>query len=147
MHVVLLRLALALYSVGFAHSVLTALHKSKHCFRRLWPRFRWALRCVASIVLRARGLSSADATIQALFSSSAHWRLWVSDRLRSAYRIAPLSVFAFPLIFLMTFRREPLFDPSRRSRMSCAAIGFTFTRRSCFLGAALFILSPGQSCT
>jgi hypothetical protein len=31
--------------------------------------------------------------------------------------------------------------------MSCAAIGFTFTRRSCFLGAALFILSPGQSCT
>ena len=33
MHVVLLRLALALYSVGFAHSVLTALQKRQTLFR------------------------------------------------------------------------------------------------------------------
>ena len=33
MHVVLLRLALGLYSVGFAHSVLTALNKKQTFFR------------------------------------------------------------------------------------------------------------------
>ena len=54
MHVVLLRLALGLYSVGFAHSVLTALNKKQTLFRpALVCGFRRICTAVASIVLRA----------------------------------------------------------------------------------------------
>jgi len=53
MHVILLRLALALYSVGFAHSVLTALTKTDVVSSGFGGGFGGFILHVASIGLRA----------------------------------------------------------------------------------------------
>src|SRR5436190_23260457 len=105
MHVVLLRLALALYSVGFAHSVLTALHKKQTLFRAalLSVSVGFALH-VASIVLRALEVRYLPLTQQyeqfSFFGALAALGFLIAY---AKYHIAPLSVFAFHLIFLLPF--------------------------------------------
>src|SRR5438552_715597 len=105
MHVDLLWLALGLYSVGFAHSVLTALQKKQTLFRP-------ALICVSlgfglhvtSIVMRAMEVRYLPLTQRyeafSFFGALAALGFLIAY---AKYRVAPLSVFAFPLIFVMTF--------------------------------------------
>src|SRR5437867_8411973 len=130
MHVVLLRLALGLYSVGFAHSVLTALHKKQKLFRP-------ALVCVSvgfllhilSIIYRAMEVHYLPLTQQyeafSFFGALAALGVLIAY---AKYRIASLSVFAFPLIFIMTFIANLFYDPNHRFHRFCAAIGYTSTR-------------------
>lgn len=115
MHVVLLRLALGLYSVGFVHAALTAFNRKQTFFRpALIAVFTGFALHVVSIVLRAMEVRylpitqryeafSFFAALAALGFLIAYWK----------YRIAPLSVFAFPLIFIMTFIANLFYDPSR----------------------------------
>ena len=114
MHVVLLRLALGLYFVGFAHSVLTALRKKQTLFR---PALI-AVSCgfvlhVASIVFRAVEVRYLPLTQQyeafSFFGALAALGFLIAY---VKYRIAPLSVFAFPLIFVMTFVANLVYTPS-----------------------------------
>src|SRR5262245_36111168 len=105
MHVVLLRLALGLYSVGFAHSVLTALQKKQTLFKpALASVFLGFLLHVASIVSLAWEVQYLPLTQQyeafSFFGALATLCFLVAY---ARYKIAPLSVFAFPLIFIMTF--------------------------------------------
>jgi len=114
MHVVLLRLALGLYFVGFAHSVLTALNKKQTLFRAalVAVSIGFALH-VASIVLRAVEVRYLPLTQQyesfSFFAALAALGFLIAY---AKYRIAPLSVFAFPLIFVATFVANLVYDPS-----------------------------------
>ena len=115
MHVVLLRLALGLYSVGLVHSILTALNKKQTFFKpALAAVFAGFVLHATAIVLRAIDVHYLPLTQQyeafscfgalaALGFLIAYWK----------YRIAPLSVFAFPVIFIMTFIANLFYDPSR----------------------------------
>jgi cytochrome c-type biogenesis protein CcsB len=114
MHVVLLRLALGLYFVGFAHSVLTALQKKQTLFRTaLVAVSAGFILHVASIVLRAMEVRYLPITQQyetfSFFGALATLGFLIAY---AKYRIAPLSVFAFPLIFIMTFVANLFYDPS-----------------------------------
>src|SRR3989441_10078597 len=114
MHVVLLRLALGLYSFVFAHSVLTALKKKQ-------PFFQPALAAVSGvfslhvppIARRALDVRSLPLTQQyeafSFFGALTTLGFLIAY---AKYRIAPLSVFAFPLIFIMTFVANLFYDPS-----------------------------------
>jgi cytochrome c-type biogenesis protein CcsB len=114
MYVVLLRLALGLYSVGLLHSVLTVLNK-KHTI------FKPALTAVtagfafhaASIVLRGLEVRYLPITQRyeafSFFGALAALGFLIAY---SKYRISPLSVFVFPLIFVMTFIANLFYDPS-----------------------------------
>jgi len=114
MHVILLRLALALYSVGFAHAVLTALNKKQTLFRpALAAVFGGFILHVASIGLRAMDVHYLPLTQQyeafSFFGALATLGFLIAY---AKYRIASLSVFAFPLIFVMTFVANLFYDPS-----------------------------------
>src|SRR5881409_2679103 len=114
MHVVLLRLALGLYSFGFAHSVLTALKKKQTFFQpALAAVFAGFILHVASIALRALEVRYLPLTQQyeafSFFAALATLGFLIAY---AKYRIAPLSVFAFPLIFVMTFVANLFYDPS-----------------------------------
>jgi cytochrome c-type biogenesis protein CcsB len=114
MHVVLLRLALALYSVGLAHSILTALKKKQTFFKpALFAVLAGFLLQVTSIILRATEVHYLPLTQQyeafSFFGALATLSFLIAY---VKYRIAPLSVFAFPLIFLMTFVANLRYDPS-----------------------------------
>src|SRR5437867_117051 len=114
MHVVLLRLALGLYSLGFAHSVLTALKKKQTFFRpALAAVFAGFILHVGSIMLRALDVRYLPLTQQyeafSFFAALAMLGFLIAY---AKYRIAPLSVFAFPLIFVMTFVANLFYDPS-----------------------------------
>lgn len=105
MYVLLLRLALGLYSVGLAHSVLTALNKKQTLFRpALYSVMGGFVLQVASIVMRAAEVHYLPLTQRyeafSFFGALATLGFLVAHL---KYRIAPLSVFAFPLIFVMTF--------------------------------------------
>jgi cytochrome c-type biogenesis protein CcsB len=114
MHVVLLRLALGLYFVGFAHSALTALRKKQTLFG---PAL--AAVCVGfvlqvtSIVLRTMEVHYLPLTQQfekfSLFGALVTLGFLIAY---AKYRIAPLSVFVFPLIFVMTFLANLFYDPT-----------------------------------
>src|SRR5438477_9092896 len=114
MHVDLLRLALGLYFVGFAHSVLTALQKKQTLFKPALAAVSigFALH-VVSIVLRAMEVRYLPLTQQyeafSFFGALATLGFLIAY---AKYRIAPLSVFAFPLIFIMTFVANLFYDPS-----------------------------------
>src|SRR5436853_1576636 len=114
MHVVLLRLALGLYFIGFAHSVLTALNKKQTLFRAalVAVSIGFVLHAV-SIVLRAVEVRYLPLTQQyeafSFFGALATLGFLIAY---AKYRIAPLSVFAFPLIFVMTFVANLVYDPS-----------------------------------
>ena len=114
MHVVLLRLALGLYSLGFAHAVLTALKKKQTFFKpALAATVAGFILQVASIVLRAMDVHYLPLTQQyeafSFFGALATLGFLIAY---AKYRIAPLSVFAFPLIFIMTFVANLYYDPS-----------------------------------
>src|SRR5206468_8032161 len=114
MHVVLLRLALGLYFVGFVHSVLTALNRKQTLFRPalIAVSVGFALH-TASIVLRAVEVQYLPLTQRyeafSFFGALATLSFLVAY---VKYRIEPLSVFAFPLIFIMTFVANLFYDPS-----------------------------------
>ena len=114
MHVVLLRLALGLYSLGFAHSVLTALKKKQTFFRPALAAMSvgFALH-VASIAIRAMDVHYLPLTQRyegfSFFAALATLGFLIAY---AKYRVAPLSVFAFPLIFIMTFVANLFYDPS-----------------------------------
>ena len=136
MHVALLRLALGLYSLGLAHSVLTALNKKQTFFR---PAFFAVMAGfvlqVASIVVQAdRGALppafSFFGALAVLGFLIAHLK----------YRIASLSVFAFPLIFVTTFIANLVYDPSSSIPQSLRSHWIYVHIPMVFLGyAALFI--------
>ena len=114
MHVVLLRLALGLYFVGFAHAVLTALNKKQTLFRPALVAVTAGLVIhVLSIALRAMEVRYLPLTQQyeafSFFGALAALGFLIAY---AKYRIAPLSVFAFPLIFIMTFISNLFYDPS-----------------------------------
>src|SRR5436190_12740343 len=114
MHVVLLRLALGLYSVGFAHSVLTALKKKQAFFKpALAAVFAGFILHVASIALRALEVRYLPLTQQyeafSFFGALTTLGFLIAY---AKYRIAPLSVFVFPLIFIMTFIANLVYAPS-----------------------------------
>jgi cytochrome c-type biogenesis protein CcsB len=105
MHVQLLRLALALYSVGLVHSVLTVLRRKQTLFKPAVVATLLGFACHAtSIALRARDLQSLPIT-QVADSTSVFAALAVLAFLLVywKYRISSLDVFAFPAIFVMTF--------------------------------------------
>jgi cytochrome c-type biogenesis protein CcsB len=114
MHVVLLRLALGLYFVGFAHAVLTAVNKKQTLFRPALVAVTAGLVLhVLSIALRAMEVRYLPLTQQyeafSFFGALAALGFLIAY---AKYRIAPLSVFAFPLIFIMTFISNLFYDPS-----------------------------------
>ncbi len=114
MHVTLLRLALGLYFLGFVHSVLTAWKKKESFFRpALIAVFCGLILHIASIVLRAMEVHYLPLTQQyetfSFFGALSALGFLVAY---AKYRIAPLSVFAFPLIFLMTFVANLSYEPS-----------------------------------
>ena len=114
MHVILLRLALGLYLLGFVHSVLTALKRKQTFFRpALAAVCGGFVLHVLSIVLRAVDVQYLPLTQQyeafSFFGALATLGFLIAY---AKYRIAPLSVFAFPLIFIMTFVANLVYDPS-----------------------------------
>src|SRR5215471_16425601 len=114
MHVLLLRLALGLYSVGFAHAVLTVLNKKQTLFRPalIAVSTGFALHAV-SILLRAMDLHYLPLTQQyeafSFFGALTTLGFLIAY---AKYRIAPLSVFVFPLIFIMTFIANLVYTPT-----------------------------------
>jgi len=115
MHVVLLRLALGLYFLGFVHAVLTALNKKQTLFKpALAAVSAGFVLHVASIFLRAMEVHYLPLTQQyeafSFFGALATLGFLIAY---AKYGIAPLSVFAFPLIFIMTFIANLVYDPSQ----------------------------------
>ena len=115
LHVMLLRLALALYSLGLAHSILTALNKKQTFFRpALYAVMAGFVFQVSSIIVRAAQVHYLPLTQRyeafSFFGALATLGFLIAH---AKYRIAPLSVFAFPLIFLMTFIANLFYSPSR----------------------------------
>ena len=114
MHVVLLRLALGLYCVGFVHSVLTVLNK-RHTFFKpaVAAVFAGFVAHTGSIVARAMEVHYLPLVQHfekfSFFGALATLGFLIAY---AKYRIAPLSVFAFPLIFIMTFLANLFYDPS-----------------------------------
>ena len=142
MHVVLLRLALGLYFVGFAHSVLTALHKKQTLFRPALAAVSVGFVLhVLSIVLRA--LEVQDLPISQQYEAFSFFGALTTLGFLVAYakyRIAPLSVFVFPLIFIMTFIANLFYDPSAAIPPALRSNWFYIHTPLIFLGyAALFI--------
>src|SRR2546428_4806546 len=142
MHVVLLRLALGLYSFGFAHSVLTAL-KKKQPFSQpaLAAVFAGFVLHVLSIVLRAMDVRYLPLTQQyeafSFFGALATLGFLIAY---AKYHIAPLSVFAFPLIFIMTFVANLFYDPSASIPLQLRSNWIYIHTPLVFFGyAALFI--------
>src|SRR5215468_8428362 len=114
LHVMLLRLALALYSLGLAHSILTALNKKQTFFRpALYAVMAGFVFQVSSIIVRAAQVHYLPLTQRyeafSFFGALATLGFLIAY---AKYRIAPLSVFAFPLIFIMTFVANLFYDPS-----------------------------------
>jgi cytochrome c-type biogenesis protein CcsB len=146
MHVVLLRLALALYSVGFAHSVLTALNKKQTLFRPALAAVCAGLALqVTSIVMRAMEVHYLPLTQQyeafSFFGAVATLGFLIAY---AKYRVASLSVFAFPLIFIMTFVANLDYDPAASIPPVLRSNWIYIHTPMVFLGyAALFIAFLG----
>ena len=142
MHVVLLRLALGLYSVGLAHAVLTTLNKKQTFFRPGLAAVVAGFACHAgSIVIGAVELRYLPLTQRyeafSLFGALATLGFLIAY---AKYRIAPLSVFAFPVIFIMTFVANLFYDPSRSIPPVLRSYWLYIHTPLVFLGyAALFI--------
>src|SRR5204863_6764548 len=114
MHVVLPRLALGLYCVGLVHSVPTTINKKQTLFKpALVAVVVGFLLHVTSMVLRAMEVQYLPLTQRyeafSFFAALATLGFLIAY---AKYRIAPLSVFAFPVIFLMTFVANLYYDPS-----------------------------------
>ena len=142
MHVVLLRLALGLYFVGFVHAVLTALNKKQTLFRpALAAVVAGFVSHAVSIVMHAMEVRYLPITQQyeafSFFGALAALGFLIAY---AKYRIAPLSVFAFPLIFIMTFVANMFYDPSSSIPPALSSNWLYIHTPLIFLGyAALFI--------
>jgi cytochrome c-type biogenesis protein CcsB len=114
MYVVLLRLALGLYSVGLLHSVLTVINKKHTIFKPALGAVVAGFACHAlSIVLR--GMEVQYLPITQRYEAFSFFGALVALGFLIAYakyRISSLSVFVFPLIFVMTFVANLFYDPS-----------------------------------
>ena len=113
MHIVLLRVALALYSIGLLHSVVTVLSKRYTLVRASLVAFVVGFAChVVAIVLRAGELNAMPLTQRyesfSLLAVLAALGYLVTY---ARYRIASLSVFVFPVVFLLTFIAVVAYDP------------------------------------
>jgi cytochrome c-type biogenesis protein CcsB len=114
MHVLLLRLALGLYSVGLAHSILSVFKKKQTFFKPALAAVITGFGChILAIVFRAVDVQylpltqkfesiSFFAAVAVLGFLVAYWK----------YRISSLAVFAFPAIFIMTFIANLFYDAS-----------------------------------
>ena len=114
MHVLLLRLALGLYSVGLVHSVFSVLKKKQTFFRPAAAAVVTGFVChAASITMRAYELRTIP-LIQRYesFSFFAAVVVLAFFIVYAKYRIASLGVFAFPAIFIMTFMANLAYTPS-----------------------------------
>jgi cytochrome c-type biogenesis protein CcsB len=114
MYVVLLRLALGLYTVGLLHSVLSVLNKKHTFFKPALGAVVAGFACHAlSIVLR--GMEVQYLPITQRYEAFSFFGALIALGFLVAYakyRITPLSVFVFPLIFVMTFIANLTYDPS-----------------------------------
>lgn len=104
MSVIWLRVAAALYSLGLLHAILTLVRRREHLFRvALWGFVGGSVFHFVSIV--EEGIRSNQCPITNIYETLsmcaflivvlymvAHWR----------YRLASLSVFVFPLVFVMS---------------------------------------------
>jgi cytochrome c-type biogenesis protein CcsB len=105
MDIVLLRVALTLYSIGLAHSIITVLSRKYTLFRVSLVAVVVGFVChTAAIALRAGELNSVPFT-QRYESFSFLAALAALGYLiaYARYRIVSLSVFVFPVVFLLTF--------------------------------------------
>jgi cytochrome c-type biogenesis protein CcsB len=114
MHIVLLRVALALYSLGLLHSVVTVLSRKYTLFRVSLLAVTVGFVChVLAITLRASELNYMPLTQRyesfAFFAAVATLGYLVAY---ARYRIESLSVFVFPVVFLLTFIANVAYDPS-----------------------------------
>ena len=124
------------YNSGLVHSVLTTLNKKQTFFKpALVAVTAGFVLHVIAIVLRAMEVQYLPLTQRyeafSFFGALAALGFLIAY---AKYRIAPLSVFAFPVIFIMTFIANLFYDPSDRFRRFSAAIGFTSTYRWSFSG-------------
>src|SRR5262249_23262710 len=105
MHVLLLRLALGLYGVGLLHSVLTVLREKQTFFKPA------AIAVLIGFILHATSIAMRGFELLSIpltqtyegFSFFAAVVVLAFFLAYSKYRIASLGVFAFPVIFIMTF--------------------------------------------
>ena len=114
MHIVLLRVALALYSIGLLHSVLTVLSKKYTFFRPSLVAVVAGFAChTMAIVIRAGELNYMPLTQRydafSFFAAVAMLGYLIAY---VRYRIVSLSVFVFPVVFLLTFIANVAYDPS-----------------------------------
>jgi cytochrome c-type biogenesis protein CcsB len=110
----LLRLALGLYFLGLVHSVLTVLRKKETFFKPAAAAMIAGFIChAASIGLQAGELGSLPLTqLYESFSFFAALAVPGFFIVYWKYRIPSLGVFAFPMIFLMTFMANMGYDQS-----------------------------------
>jgi len=142
MHVMLLRVALALYSVGLAHSVVTVLGRRYAWFRAGLYAVVGGFACQAlSIILRATELNYMPLTQRyeafsffAVLGALGYLIAYVR------YRIESLSVFVFPVLFVLTFLANVVYDPSNVIPAALQSNWIYIHTPLIFLGyAALFI--------
>ena len=156
MHVVLLRVALALYSVCLLHSVLTILNRKVSLFRLSILSIIVGFVChSASIIIRAIELQYMPLT-QRYEAFSFFAALGVLGFLiaYNKYRIDSLSVFVFPLIFILTFVANLAYDPSNsippalQSNWIYIHTPFIFLGYSAlfisFIGAIMYLIQERQ---
>ena len=146
MHVVLLRVALALYSVGLLHSVLTVLNRKYSLFHLSLVSMIGGFIChSASIILRAVELQYMPLTQRhEAFSFFAALGVLGFLIAYAKYRIDSLSVFVFPLIFIVTFIANLAYDPSSSIPPALQSNWIYIHTPLIFLGyAALFISFAG----
>jgi len=108
----LLRLALGLYFLGFVHSVLTIIRKKETFLVPAAIAMAAGFICqAASIGIQAYGIQSFPLTrLSESFSFFAALAVPVFFTVYWKYRIPSLSVFAFPMIFLMAFMANIGYD-------------------------------------
>lgn len=142
MDVVLLRVALALYTVGLIHSVITVLGRRYAFFRPGLYAVIAGFTCqVIALAVRASELNTMPLTqrYEAFSFFAALGALgYLIAYLR--YRIESLSVFVFPALFILTFLANLAYDPSDDIPTALQSNWIYIHTPLIFLGyAALFI--------
>ena len=148
MHVVLLRVALAFYSVGLLHSVVSVLSRKYTLFRASLYAVVAGFICQAiSIILRASELNYMPLTQRyEAFSFFAVLGAMGYLIAYARYRITTLSIFVFPVIFILTFIANVAYDPSNSIPPVIQSNWIYVHTPLIFLGyAALFICFAGAT--
>ena len=148
MHVVLLRVALAFYSVGLLHAVVSVLSRKYTLFRASLYAVVAGFVCQAiSIILRASELNYMPLTQRyEAFSFFAVLGAMGYLIAYARYRITTLSIFVFPVIFILTFIANVAYDPSNSIPPVIQSNWIYVHTPLIFLGyAALFICFAGST--